>query len=73
MKDFGVTVVLIGAAFWVLTKTEGAPPIRIPVFSLEILAVPLFLYGAWLTFTGKRALVGLAIMFGFCFYFMRGL
>jgi len=73
MKDFAITIVLIYCAYWLLTKTEGAPPIRIPIFSLEILTIPLFVYGAWLAFTGKRSLLGFAIMFAIAFYFARGL
>ena len=69
MKDFAITVCLIAAAYWLLLHSEG-PPIRIPVFSFQILAIPVFLVGAYLTFRGKQSLMGLVIMFAVAAYFM---
>jgi hypothetical protein len=62
MKDFAITIGLIAAVVWLFQASEGLPEtIHLQGFSL--IAIPLFLLGSYLCFSGKRVLTGIGIMF----------
>ncbi len=72
MKDLAITGILIYCAWWLLTTTEGAPPVSVPVFSFQILVIPAFLAGMYFCFSGKRMLLGIGIMFAVAWYLFGG-
>jgi hypothetical protein len=72
MKNLLLTILYVVGAVWLLMKSEGAPAIQIPIFSAYVLAIPIFLFGAYLTFTGKKPLIGIAIMFVVAAVFVGG-
>lgn len=62
MKDFAITIGLIGAVLWLFQASEGLPN-TIHLQGVGLIAIPLFLIGMYLCFSGKRVLTGIGIMF----------
>jgi hypothetical protein len=58
MKDFLITVVLVGVVVWLY---QTLPPV-VEFEGVGLLGLVAFGLGAYLTFTGKRSYAGIAIM-----------
>ncbi len=62
MKDFAISAGLIGAVLWLFQASEGLPD-TIHLEGVGLVAIPLFLTGMYMCFSGKNVLSGIGIMF----------
>jgi hypothetical protein len=62
MKDFMISIGLIAAVVWLFKASEGLPE-TIHLEGTGLIAIPLFLLGMYLCFSGKKVLPGIGIMF----------
>ena len=73
MRDFAITIVLIFGAFWLLRRIENGPAsVDIPVYTFQILVVPVFLAGMYFCFSGRQTVLGIFIMGGVILYLFGG-
>ena len=73
LKDFGTTCALIGGVMWLLGQIEDGPKsVDIPIYSTQILALPVFAIGAWMVLANKHSVIGLLLMGGVAYYLFGG-
>jgi hypothetical protein len=73
LKDFGTTCALIAGVMWLFRQIEDGPAsVDIPIYSTQILVIPVFIVGMYFTFSGKHMVLGLLIMGGVAWYLFGG-
>ncbi len=73
LKDFLVTSALIAGGMWLFRQTENGPAsVDIPVFSFQILVIPVFLVGMFLCFSGRQTVLGIVVMGAVVWYLFGG-
>jgi len=73
LKDFLVTCGLLAGAMWLFRQVENGPAsVDIPIYTFQILVVPVFLVGMYFCFSGKQTVLGIFIMGAVIWYLFGG-